>query len=309
MKKILLTLTAFAVTSASMAQTVYFEDFDSYTAGDYVATQATEWTTWTNSPGGAEDAFISTEQASSGANSIKLESATGSGPTDLVLPFGDITEGDFALSMKMYVVAGSGGYFNLQHFSTPGQEWACEVYFGDAGSGMIYAGGDSAVITHTNDAWFDVTITVDLDTDIATFIYGTTPLLTWDFSLDAQGAAGTSQVGGMNVFAAAPTGLAALFYIDDVGYTHLSGVGVDENEAADFVTIFPNPSNGLVNIEMGATSKTTTYRVYDIAGKVVATDVLTVGTQTMDLTNLNSGMYILEVQQGAAIQTERIVLK
>ena len=309
MKKLYLTVASLAVGSLAMAQTTYTENFDSLTASDYLCTQVSEWTTWTNAPGTAEDAYVSDEQASSASNSVKLESATGMGPTDLLLPLGDWTSGTFDYSMKMYVASGNGGYFNVQHFSSPGVEWAAEIYFGTNGTGSILAGGDSAAITFIHDAWFDVAINVDLGTDQATFSYGGTPLLTWDFSLDAQGNQGTSQVGGINIFAAAPAGESCLYYIDDVSYTHTpDNVSIEEAKQTSF-SLYPNPSDGLINVELDANGTTSTYRVLDITGKVVASNRLEAGLQSVDLTNLTAGVYIFELTQGTAIESKKIVLR
>ena len=62
--------------SNAEAQTTFSENFDSFNSGDQIAlSDPVNWTTWSNQPGSAEDAFISDEQAFSGTNSLKLEGA------------------------------------------------------------------------------------------------------------------------------------------------------------------------------------------------------------------------------------------
>ena len=65
MKKFLLLTTAlFVICLTTRAQdTLYIDDFESYTLGEYLAVQSSWWTTWSGGTGGAEDALISDEQA------------------------------------------------------------------------------------------------------------------------------------------------------------------------------------------------------------------------------------------------------
>ncbi|MBW7859430.1 MAG: hypothetical protein H3C43_14335, partial [Leptonema sp. (in: Bacteria)] len=52
---------------------LFADDFESYTAGLKLAQQApTVWTTWSNAPGGSEDAEVTTEQAYGGTKSVKV---------------------------------------------------------------------------------------------------------------------------------------------------------------------------------------------------------------------------------------------
>lgn len=93
------------------AQTVVFSDnFDSYTAGQKLCSQNnTDWTTWNNTPGSSEDAVISTEQASSGSNSLKV-----TGTNDIIYRFSNQTSGVFDIEFKYYVPSsGNGAYFNV----------------------------------------------------------------------------------------------------------------------------------------------------------------------------------------------------
>ena len=37
----------------------FFDDFESYTAGDFLCTQSPDWNPWSNTPGGSDDAYVS----------------------------------------------------------------------------------------------------------------------------------------------------------------------------------------------------------------------------------------------------------
>ncbi|MCD4773855.1 MAG: T9SS type A sorting domain-containing protein [Bacteroidales bacterium] len=221
MKKLLLFTAAILFGFATMAQVVIYEDdFESYTTGDYLAAQSADWTTWSNAPGSSEDAFISEDQAQSPIKSVLVE-----GSSDLVKPLGNKTSGKYEISFGFFVPATFGGYYNLQHFESPGVEWAMEVYFGSDGNATVHAGGENAAaFTFNLDEWIDVQNIVDLNNDAAelwingTFIHG------WQFSLQSGGDPGTLQLGGVNLYAGALTGDTPKYYFDDFLYQELPNV-------------------------------------------------------------------------------------
>ena len=103
MKRTFLLILAIAFLGAnSFAQSViYQDDFEAYTVGDYLCTQTTAWTTWSNLPGTAEDAFISDDYASSPTKSVKID-----GTTDLVLPLGDKQNGTYEVALSYFIESG-----------------------------------------------------------------------------------------------------------------------------------------------------------------------------------------------------------
>ena len=130
MKKLLFIAIAFFMGLGVYAQTLpYVDNFDSYTAGDYMAVSNPDWwTTWSNAPGTAEDGKISTDFAQSTPNSVWI-GMTGSSATDLILKLGNKTAGVYELKWSMYVPTGFCGYYNIQHFQSPGIEWAYRNLF------------------------------------------------------------------------------------------------------------------------------------------------------------------------------------
>src|SRR6185436_12819939 len=83
-------------------QTIFSDDFESYTPGDLVAATSPVWTTRSGGVTG-EDAPVSDDQAASGSNSVYIIGNVG--PTDLVLPFpSDYTTGVYELSLKLFIV-------------------------------------------------------------------------------------------------------------------------------------------------------------------------------------------------------------
>lgn len=169
MKKILLYVFCIAGGLSIKAQNSFFDDFDSYTAGAFIASSSTKWTTWSGVRGGADDTKISNEQAHSGTNSLKFLSTSASGgPADVILPFGGRrTNGTFTLEMWMYVIANKGAYFNFQGNLTVGQIWSLDAFFDPNGDVRFTLGtGGSATIAsgkHPKASWFNLKVVAKYD--------------------------------------------------------------------------------------------------------------------------------------------------
>ncbi len=213
---------------------IYQDDFEGFTVGTYLveSDQTGMWTTWSNDPGSAEDALITDVESSSPTNSVIVE-----GISDLVLKLGNKTSGEYIIAVEYYIPSNFGGYINLQHFEAPGNEWAVEAYFGAADgddNGYLYAGDPAEIpFTFPHDQWFDIEFVVDLDEDLAACTIDGVLIAEWQFSLQAQGDPGTLQLGGVNIYAGAPTGETPKFYFDNIEY----------------IVVDPGISNPIINVD------------------------------------------------------------
>ena len=89
----------------------------------------------------------------------------------------------------------------------------------------------------------------------------------------------------------------------DVTPTTLS---VEEFNANAF-NVFPNPtSNGIVNISTSS-SDAIAVAVFDILGKQILNE--TVSNNTLNVSTLNSGVYILKMVQNGNTSTKKLVIK
>ncbi len=73
------------------------------------------------------------------------------------------------------------------------------------------------------------------------------------------------------------------------------------------ISIFPNPSNGIVNVQIENTSGNFTVEVMDITGKLMQT-VNTNASRTIDISSYQAGIYFVRVSTDTASQTKRIEL-
>jgi hypothetical protein len=88
------------------------------------------------------------------------------------------------------------------------------------------------------------------------------------------------------------------------------GIG-DKNLAKGF-TIFPNPSNGLVNFIPPEIGVEMSYRIFDMTGKTVKNGTLPTGSEasvnTLDLSDFPKGIYLMKIEAGRNLYSEKISL-
>lgn len=296
------------------AQSVIFsEDFESYTAGSFVAASAGDpWTTWSGAPGGSEDVMISTDQAHSGTNSVEFEGAAGGGPGDIVLKLGDRTTGMYALNWWMYVPTGNGAYFNIQHDETPGIEWGLDVMFLAGGTIEVVADdATDATTTYPHDAWFEVTMIVDLAMMQGAFVVDQNDPITWAFNTQVTGGAGMNQLGAINFFTYAGGVDVPHYYLDDVSFIDLTNVSVTENSIQHAV-LYPNPVNDILTVEVPTSSGTAVVSVIDVTGRTVVEGASfmqqgQIARTQLDMSGMPQGLYMIRIQDGASESVHRVV--
>lgn len=91
-------------------------------------------------------------------------------------------------------------------------------------------------------------------------------------------------------------------------YAEVTPMTLSNNEfTADNFKLFPNPtSNGIVNI-LSNDNDTMNVQVFDILGKQVKNEILR--NNTLNVSDLNSGIYIVKITQNDASTTKKLVIK
>ena len=209
MKKLSLLFAMIAFLAGNVfAQMSY--DFNDGTVGAKIAqTYGDPWTTWSNAPGGSEDGVFADLD---GEMTAKFTYGN-----DQILKLGGYEANHFIVSFDMYLPTGKDGYNNMLHiFNGSGSQWATEVYYNESSNGtMIQAGGVETTFTVPFDTWYNVKYDVDLDNDEATFLIDDVEIVTWQFSLQADGTAGARKMDAIDFFP--PTSNAkSIYYIDNV---------------------------------------------------------------------------------------------
>jgi len=208
---------------SSFAQTELFSDnFDSYSTDQKLAEQssATEWTTWSGSPGSGEDAAITTAQAYSAPNSAKIVTNN-----DLVLDLGGKTTGRYQVKFRLFVESNKGAFFGfMQSFGGSNNEFGLSAYF-KLDTGNVTVGSKEYEFDFDFDTWMLINVIVDLDDDFASMFIDGDEIVSWEWSggneslktLDAIDFWGYTDENG------------CAYYLDDIVYNQLSNLDAPTN--------------------------------------------------------------------------------
>lgn len=194
------------------------DNFDTYNTAQKLGPQATHWTTWSGTEGTTEDGIVSTEQANTAPNSLKIIStATSGGPQDVILNLSNKSTGSYELKFKVYVPTGKNGYYNMQQVIPlvgGNGNWNFNVFFNNAGAGQFTDGANAelATFTYPHDQWFECRHTFDLDNNLQGFYVN---------GVFVKKAAYTGNLGGIDFFG---TNNVSTFYVDDVEYVEKPAV-------------------------------------------------------------------------------------
>lgn len=84
------------------------------------------------------------------------------------------------------------------------------------------------------------------------------------------------------------------------------GVLSVENNTIDMVTLYPNPSTGIINVQ---TKNTLDITIFDITGKQVfnASDIS--NKNQIDLNGLSAGLYLVKMNDGINQSTQKLIIK
>jgi len=97
---------------------------------------------------------------------------------------------------------------------------------------------------------------------------------------------------------------------DPIQITITSGVGIDELLSKANIAVYPNPTEGILNVKLnGYKSEVITIRIFNSKGQVVLTDEILKSSSEFNLTHLSKGVYIVELQNGTKTSETKIVLK
>jgi len=90
-------------------------------------------------------------------------------------------------------------------------------------------------------------------------------------------------------------------------YYTVVGTSVEDNQS-EILNVYPNPSNGIINIEISQDANYT-INVTDINGNIVASfNQYFSKIATLNLSNLSNGSYIIELKNGNQANYHNIIL-
>lgn len=321
MKKLYILFLAACVTSYTFSQTLLEENFDyGTTAGGLVALSGANWTVHngTTTVGYATTSLSMTNYPSSGVGG----SATllGSNSEDVNRTFTNQTTGTiyFSTLVNVSAVSTTGNYFLHLGPSNIGTTFIARIGAKADSSGKILFGiATTASAPIYGSTPFDLNTTYLL---VASFNIATgesklyvlsTPAATEPTTPEATNtAAGTYSIGSV---ALRQSGNIPTVTVDGirVGTTWNNTVvttvlSTDENDINAF-KLYPNPTSlGFVNIK-STSNAVINVSVFDVLGKQVLNETLK--NNILNVSKLNSGIYVLKITQNNATVTKKLSIK
>ena len=96
-------------------------------------------------------------------------------------------------------------------------------------------------------------------------------------------------------------------FLDDIAIRDLGPVGINEL-GNTIISLYPNPSNGVVNFT--TTTVSTNIEVYNsIGAQVYSKDELSRGEHALNLSILPSGLYSIKASSNNKVETEKVMIK
>jgi uncharacterized repeat protein (TIGR01451 family) len=92
--------------------------------------------------------------------------------------------------------------------------------------------------------------------------------------------------------------------------TMINPLGINEHAADYQVNLYPNPSGGLININGNFTgSENMQLRLNDVTGRVIINETLKPANQSLDISGIAAGVYLLELSINQQRQVYRLVIE
>ena len=289
MKKIyLLAATAlFAFT----ANAQFEDDFETYSTGD-ISSQSPLWRTWSDANGTAEDADVSSAEASNGSNSINIVDGN-----DMLLFFNQVG-GLYTWQYKAYLSNGSSGFIGLQSTAATA-DFGLSLRHNDANVGTSFTLGGTTVgapFVIPQDEWVTFTWELDLGTDTANVKMNGTVVYAGDLLMPITGT-----LEAVDLWA--PTDEPTNFFMDEVRF--VDGIlGVDDF-SSDVFSVFPNPVVNELTIKSASVIDNVT--IYDVLGKEVLSVNPDAISPSVDMSALSSGAYLVNITIGNATKTVKVL--
>ncbi|WP_162126744.1 S8 family serine peptidase [Flavobacterium phycosphaerae] len=74
------------------------------------------------------------------------------------------------------------------------------------------------------------------------------------------------------------------------------------------VSVYPNPTKGIINVNLPEISGKTILTLHDIQGRAIFTKETTASSEVFDIENLQEGVYLLSIENGGNKTTKKVIL-
>ena len=95
---------------------------------------------------------------------------------------------------------------------------------------------------------------------------------------------------------------------ENVTITYDSALSLEDEQLAKAIKLYPNPTNGIINLNLSSNNSLKKIDVFSMLGKKVMS-INSITQKSIDISNLPSGMYMLNFITEKGKVTKRIVKK
>ncbi|MBP0903099.1 T9SS type A sorting domain-containing protein [Mariniflexile gromovii] len=180
---------------------------------------------------------------------------------------------------------------------------------GSSGLGTYYVflgNGGTADVVLLEDTWYKAGIAFDVTTGEVTYRSS-------DFYLAYNGSAmgNTPFETDIVVYPGTDNTVSTTSYFDDFKVravaTEMLLLGVDNNEISKSIKLFPNPVNDVINLTMPNTIKPDRFEISDINGRIVKTLIDKNIRNQISVSELSSGVYLLNIYSTEGKTTKKFI--
>ncbi len=256
-------------TATVSGQVIWEENFDGYTAGEFisVAGVGNGWETWGLDP--AVDSLIVDGQAQTAPNSLFVENNQ-----DVVQTFTGLDSGRYVVKASVWIDATQAGdayFIMLNDFTQPAGpfNWSVQLRFnallGDVADLGGSAGGPpgGGTLPLPVDQWNEIEIQIDLDNNLHNIYFNGTALRECELW-----SGGLTEIQCIDLYAAAGVGNGV--YFDDLSVELLASVPCDVPSALTCDSVGCSPGPGDIELTWANTSTYDNIEVYR-NGTLIAT--------------------------------------
>jgi hypothetical protein len=87
-------------------------------------------------------------------------------------------------------------------------------------------------------------------------------------------------------------------------------VGITAISSLQNVNVYPNPSSGIITVELALSTSSATIRWIDLEGRLVSEDAITgIHLKNYDLTSVRKGVYLLQVISDDGVSVHRVIIQ
>jgi len=274
----------------------YFENFDSYSLANISDQNPTRWTSWTGEKT-VEDCIIIDKPFFSSSQAGYVGGKNG----DALFLLGNKTSDVWSIHFKMYVPSNHSAGFEILGESTPNDGFTGEfitynISFNNNNntSGIGNLNGSSFTFSH--DVWFNVELVIDVS--------NTNFQMTIDNNLVTPTPINFSEgeiLGAINFFRGDYDNK---YWIDDIDF--FKGLLNTETAHSQNITLFPNPTSGILHIKNITNLEITNIIIKNGVGQKI---IESQNVNKIDLSKLSNGIYYVSIENIKGNKTVYKIIK